>query len=92
MAKRSAAEEYFAALEFELNRERAAVLGRYGRKVEAALRAIDGLCLQREALGLLDHAREGERVTRIELAFSAWEADVLPLNYTRGQLGDRSER
>jgi hypothetical protein len=23
-------------------------------------------------------------VTRIELAFSAWEADVLPLNYTRG--------
>jgi hypothetical protein len=24
-----------------------------------------------------------ERVTRIELAFSAWEADVLPLNYTR---------
>ena len=26
---------------------------------------------------------ERERVTRIELAFSAWEADVLPLNYTR---------
>ena len=25
----------------------------------------------------------GERVTRVELAFSAWEADVLPLNYTR---------
>ena len=25
-----------------------------------------------------------ERVTRIELALSAWEADVLPLNYTRG--------
>jgi hypothetical protein len=24
-----------------------------------------------------------ERVTRIELALSAWEADVLPLNYTR---------
>ena len=23
-------------------------------------------------------------MTRIELAFSAWEADVLPLNYTRG--------
>ena len=22
-----------------------------------------------------------ERMTRIELAFSAWEADVLPLNY-----------
>ncbi len=28
-----------------------------------------------------------ERVTRIELALSAWEADVLPLNYTRGRLG-----
>jgi hypothetical protein len=26
-----------------------------------------------------------ERVTRIELALSAWEADVLPLNYTRTQ-------
>ncbi len=25
-----------------------------------------------------------ERMTRIELAFSAWEADVLPLNYIRG--------
>ena len=27
-----------------------------------------------------------ERATRIELAFSAWEADVLPLNYARGKL------
>ena len=27
--------------------------------------------------------RAVERVTRIELALSAWEADVLPLNYTR---------
>ncbi len=26
-----------------------------------------------------------ERATRIELAFSAWEADVLPLNYARDQ-------
>lgn len=26
-----------------------------------------------------------ERVTGIEPAFSAWEADVLPLNYTRSQ-------
>ena len=24
-----------------------------------------------------------ERVTRIELVLSAWEAEVLPLNYTR---------
>ena len=30
-----------------------------------------------------DGALGMERVTRIELAFSAWEADVLPLNYTR---------
>lgn len=30
-----------------------------------------------------DLGLEKERVTRIELALSAWEADVLPLNYTR---------
>ncbi len=30
-----------------------------------------------------DLGRQLERVTRIELALSAWEADVLPLNYTR---------
>lgn len=27
-----------------------------------------------------------ERVTRVELALAAWEAAVLPLNYTRGLL------
>src|SRR5260370_348712 len=32
-----------------------------------------------------------ERVTRIELALSAWEADVLPLNYTRGSRADGGE-
>ena len=32
-----------------------------------------------------------ERVTGIEPAFSAWEADVLPLNYTRIDDGDRRE-
>jgi hypothetical protein len=32
-----------------------------------------------------------ERVTRIELALSAWEADVLPLNYTR-ETADRAPR
>jgi hypothetical protein len=32
-----------------------------------------------------------ERVTGIEPAFSAWEADVLPLNYTRVDDGDRRE-
>jgi hypothetical protein len=31
-----------------------------------------------------------ERATRIELAFSAWEADVLPLNYAR-EWGDDSK-
>jgi hypothetical protein len=33
--------------------------------------------------GALTWALAVERVTRIELALSAWEADVLPLNYTR---------
>jgi hypothetical protein len=31
-----------------------------------------------------------ERATRIELAFSAWEADVLPLNYARGETNDNA--
>ena len=30
-----------------------------------------------------------ERVTGIEPALSAWEADVLPLNYTRARTADR---
>ncbi len=33
-----------------------------------------------------------ERVTRIELALSAWEADVLPLNYTRVTSGGPAPR
>ena len=33
-----------------------------------------------------------ERVTRIELALSAWEADVLPLNYTRDDPGAAGRR
>ena len=33
-----------------------------------------------------------ERVTGIEPAFSAWEADVLPLNYTRLVRGDPSKQ
>ena len=32
-----------------------------------------------------------ERVTRIELALSAWEADVLPLNYTRDESPGRPQ-
>jgi hypothetical protein len=35
------------------------------------------------AICILTWAYVSERVTRIELALSAWEADVLPLNYTR---------
>jgi hypothetical protein len=35
----------------------------------------------------LRHARTRERATGIEPAFSAWEADVLPLNYAREQRG-----
>ena len=33
-----------------------------------------------------------ERVTGIEPALSAWEADVLPLNYTRGVTGRLREQ
>ena len=36
---------------------------------------------------VLGHRRGPERVTGIEPAFSAWEADVLPLNYTRAETG-----
>ena len=41
---------------------------------QAVPKATEQVLLRYEAL---------ERVTRIELALSAWEADVLPLNYTR---------
>src|SRR5262245_44403933 len=40
-------------------------------------------CAARARTSVHSPARYLERVTRIELAFSAWEADVLPLNYTR---------
>lgn len=33
-----------------------------------------------------------ERVTGIEPAFSAWEADVLPLNYTRKFFSEPGEK
>ncbi len=33
-----------------------------------------------------------ERVTGIEPAFSAWEADVLPLNYTRKLFSEPAEK
>jgi hypothetical protein len=38
----------------------------------------------------MGHRRRLERATRIELAFSAWEADVLPLNYARGEVNDNA--
>lgn len=38
---------------------------------------------QQRTPGSLTWGFRMERVTRIELALSAWEADVLPLNYTR---------
>ena len=41
----------------------------------------DVVCAKRRKRGA---AAADERMTRIELALSAWEADVLPLNYTRG--------
>jgi hypothetical protein len=42
-----------------------------------------GGCLRAYSAPLLACVNVVERVTRIELALSAWEADVLPLNYTR---------
>ena len=44
MADRSPAERYFDFIEAELNAERAAVLGRYGRRVEQAL----AMCKERQ--------------------------------------------
>ncbi len=48
-------------------------------------RAVTGpvRCSSRDPHGPRDKRSYAERVTRIELALSAWEADVLPLNYTR---------
>ncbi|MDP1793608.1 MAG: hypothetical protein Q8K63_05655 [Acidimicrobiales bacterium] len=51
MAERSASERYFGAFEFEFNRERAAVLTRYGQKVDAAIA---------KCQALLDHIDESD--------------------------------
>jgi hypothetical protein len=60
----------------------AAQLGPNGDALNAA---VTGQERSRPRLGthVLTWAFGLERVTRIELALSAWEADVLPLNYTR---------
>src|SRR5262249_14507451 len=47
-------------------------------KTRAGRRAVDGMPA--------DLGFPVEQVTRIEPALSAWEADVLPLNYTRATL------
>jgi hypothetical protein len=49
------------------------------RKIDNCLTVIEASSRDRS----LTCAHVMERVTRIELALSAWEADVLPLNYTR---------
>jgi glycerol-3-phosphate dehydrogenase len=67
MAERSAAERGFDALQIELHRERAAVLGRYGRKVERALERCN------ELLGALE-AGAGERAVE---AYRAARRDLL---------------
>ena len=56
MAERSASERYFGAFEFEFQRERAAVLTRYGQKAEAAIA---------KCQALLDHIDEGD-ATEVE--------------------------
>jgi hypothetical protein len=38
---------------------------------------------------LFGHTANLERVAGIEPASSAWKAEVLPLNYTRGACGSR---
>lgn len=66
------------------------------RKTRTTTRTVNGPCVARDGPrdteGALPNDRERpfcaaktllERVTGIEPAFSAWEADVLPLNYTR---------
>src|SRR4051794_10543235 len=64
--------------------------GRYDGS-QVASGAVSGGTCQRQASLEACHAltTELERVTGIEPALSAWEADVLPLNYTRAPL--RSE-
>lgn len=85
MAEGTPIERWFDLLQVEMHQERAAVLGRVGRRVEqaiarceelhgalddgdersvaayrtawqAAQRAVADLCIQREAIGLNDHA------------------------------------
>jgi hypothetical protein len=58
------------------------------RAMDAQWSARDGIVRsRRNPQALTRWPSEVERVTGIEPAFSAWEADVLPLNYTRGAAG-----
>ncbi len=59
-------------------------LGTFGHLTEDNGGYSWSLMVTRKSLKILDFQGNSlERATRIELAFSAWEADVLPLNYAR---------
>ena len=54
-----------------------------GRSRAARRGSDDEVPTNRKPQTACEQGFRGERATRIELAFSAWEADVLPLNYAR---------
>ena len=59
-------------------------LGTFGHLTEDNGGYSWSLLVTRKSLQIRHFQRKAlERATRIELAFSAWEADVLPLNYAR---------
>src|SRR3712207_4509333 len=71
---------------YEPPRDLSMTYGAENRGSQGAIRSVRTI-LQYSSRGpndSLDLRLYLERVTRIELALSAWEADVLPLNYTRG--------
>jgi hypothetical protein len=57
MTTRSASEGFFAAMEAELNKERAAVLGRYGRRLEASIA---------KCAALLERVEAGDEVALVK--------------------------
>ena len=64
----------------EISRRVEAEQTRLGTQRQGTLMTGEGLRSEGSALAAGSH---WERVTGIEPALSAWEADVLPLNYTR---------